>query len=206
MVMKFFNSKKSDKEEVTQEKRLEEKIKREMQYKSFQKNIEKLLKESEQKLEQYKTMAIEAKKRDNKSQVVAALKYMKFVQFNIDRAQSLKFQLDMAFMNTNFSSTMRDFVTSLSSFAEGMKLEGVTPGEMAKNFSRFSMETQKFSSQIERFDSFIEDTESVFDDLMPSEETISEADIDQMFNELNIPSKTSVNVSKIDELLKDLKD
>ena len=204
--MKFFNSKKSDKEEVTQEKRLEEKIKREMQYKSFQKNIEKLLKESEQKLEQYKTMAIEAKKRDNKSQVVAALKYMKFVQFNIDRAQSLKFQLDMAFMNTNFSSTMRDFVTSLSSFAEGMKLEGVTPGEMAKNFSRFSMETQKFSSQIERFDSFIEDTESVFDDLMPSEETISEADIDQMFNELNIPSKTSVNVSKIDELLKDLKD
>lgn len=206
MVMKFFNSKKSDKEEVTQEKRLEEKIKREMQYKSFQKNIEKLIKESEQKLEQYKTMAIEAKKRDNKSQVVAALKYMKFVQFNIDRAQSLKFQLDMAFMNTNFSSTMRDFVTSLSSFAEGMKLEGVTPGEMAKNFSRFSMETQKFSSQIERFDSFIEDTESVFDDLMPSEETISEADIDQMFNELNIPSKTSVNVSKIDELLKDLKD
>lgn len=204
--MKFFNSKKSDKEEVTQEKRLEEKIKREMQYKSFQKNIEKLIKESEQKLEQYKTMAIEAKKRDNKSQVVAALKYMKFVQFNIDRAQSLKFQLDMAFMNTNFSSTMRDFVTSLSSFAEGMKLEGVTPGEMAKNFSRFSMETQKFSSQIERFDSFIEDTESVFDDLMPSEETISEADIDQMFNELNIPSKTSVNVSKIDELLKDLKD
>lgn len=206
MVMKFLNNKKTDREEVTQEKRLEEKIKREMQYKSFQKNIEKLIKESEQKLEQYKAMALEAKKRDNKTQVVSALKYIKFIQFNIDRAQSLKFQLDMAFMNTNFSSTMRDFVTSLSSFAEGMKLEGVTPGEMAKNFSKFSLESQKFSSQIERFDSFIEDTESIFNDLVPSDQSISESDIDQMFSELNISSNTSSNVSKIDELLKDLKD
>jgi len=206
MAMKFFNFNKSEKEEITQEKRLEEKIKREMQYKDFQKNIEKLIKESEQKLEQYKKMALDAKQRDNKPQVVSALKYMKFVQFNIDRAQSLKFQLDMAFMNTNFSSTMKDFITSLSSFAEGMKLEGVTPGEMARNFSKFSMETQRFSNQIERFDSFIEDTESIFDDLLPTEDNISEVDIDKMFDELKLSPAKVPNVSKIDELLKDLKD
>lgn len=202
MVMKMFNKKKNEKEELTQEQRLEEKIKREMQYKDFQKNIDKLVKESEQKLKQYQAMAIEAKNRNNKAQVVSALKYMKFVKFNIDRAQTLKFQLDMAFLSTNFSGMMKDFVNSLTSFADGMKLEGVSQVEMAKTFSKFSMESQRFSNQIERFDSFIEDTDSILGDLIPSEETISEEEIDKMFQEFNISPSTS-NTADLDNLIKE---
>jgi hypothetical protein len=198
----IFNKKRQ--EVSPEESRLEEKIKREMQYKDFQKNIDKTVKEASQKLEQYKKMAVEAKNRGNNQQLATALKYMKFVQFNIDRAQNLKFQLDMAFMNTNFSTTMKDFVTSLSSFAEGMKLEGVTAGEMAKSFSKFSLESQRFTSQIERFDSFMEDTETIFDELMPNVAEVNDSEIDEMLSSFS-SSGQSQSIDKIDELLKDLK-
>lgn len=198
----IFNKKKA--EPSIEETRLEEKIKREMQYKDFQKNIDKTVKEADQKLEQYKKMALEAKNRGNKQQLATALKYMKFVQFNIDRAQNLKFQLDMAFMNTSFSSTMKDFVNALSTFSEGMKLEGVTPGEMAKSFTKFSMESQRFTSLTEQFDSFIENTESIFDELMPSVSEVSDSEIDDMLSSLSESGQSS-SIDKIDELLKDLK-
>ena len=198
----IFNKKKN--EPSIEETRLEEKIKREMQYKDFQKNIDKTVKEAEQKLEQYKKMALEAKNRGNKQQLATALKYMKFVQFNIDRAQNLKYQLDMAFMNTSFSSTMKDFVNALSTFSEGMKLEGVTPGEMAKSFTKFSMESQRFTSLTDQFDSFIENTESIFDELMPNATEVSDSEIDDMLSSLS-DSGQSNSIDKIDELLKDLK-
>ena len=198
----IFNKKKL--EPSAEETRFEEKIKREMQYKDFQKNIDKTVKEAETKLEQYRNMALEAKNRGNKQQLATALKYMKFVQFNIDRAQNLKFQLDMAFMNTNFSSTMKDFVGALSNFSEGMKLEGVTAGEMAKSFTKFSMESQRFTSMTEQFDSFIENTESIFDELMPNASEVSDSEIDEMLSSMSSSGK-SESISKIDELLKDLK-
>ncbi len=200
--MGIFNKKEN--KQALEEKRLEEKITREMRYKSFQKEMDKTIKESEAKMKQYRELALKAKAAGNKTQMTQAVKYMKFVQYNIDRAHSLKMQLDMAFMNTNFSTMMKGFVDSLSDFADGMKMEGTSAAEMAKNFSRFSVESQKFSSQVERFDSFIEDTESLFDDLMPSVESMSDSELEK---ELGLISKgdSSENITKIDELLKDLK-
>ena len=159
--------KRKETKQEAEENKLEAKINREMKYKNFQKEINKTIKEADQKLVEYKNMAIKAKQSGNKKQMNQAVKYMKFVQYNIDRAQSLKFQLDMAFMNTNFSGMMSGFVESLSSFADGMKMEGVSASDMAKNFSRFSVESQKYSNQVERFDSFMEDTESLLDELIP---------------------------------------
>ena len=196
--------KRKDNKQELEEKRLEEKITREMKYKSFMKEMDKTIKEAEGKMKQYKDLALKAKQAGNKTQMTQAVKYMKFVQYNIDRAQGLKFQLDMAYMNTNFSGMMKGFVDSLSNFAEGMKLEGVSAGDMAKNFSRFSVESQKFSSQVERFDSFMEDTESLFDELMPSMDNLSDSELEK---ELGVLSQgdNSQSINKIDELLKDLK-
>lgn len=196
--------KKKETKQDLDEKRLEDKINREMKYKTFQKELDKTIKEAEQKLIQYKNLAVKAKQSGNKNQMTQAVKYMKFVQYNIDRAQSLKFQIDMAYMNTNFSSMMKGFVDSLSAFSEGMKLEGVSASDMAKNFSRFSIESQKFSSQVERFDSFMEDTEGLFDELMPATDELSDDELEEAFGSFS-SKETSESITKIDDLLKDLK-